>query len=54
VEAAACGRDLNDVAQRRRHKDGSPLLVSLRIGVIRDDAGEVAGFITCSNDITTI
>jgi PAS domain S-box-containing protein len=52
VEAAARGKDLNDVTLRRRHKNGRPLLVSLRIAVIRDDAGEVAGFITCSNDIT--
>jgi PAS domain S-box-containing protein len=52
VQSAARGRDLIDAMVRRRHRDGRSLLVSLRIAVIRDASGAIAGFITCSNDIT--
>ena len=52
VQFAAGGESLTEVILRRRHKDGRPLIISLRISEIRDSSGELAGFITCSNDVT--
>jgi PAS domain S-box-containing protein len=52
VQAAADGSELRDVTLRRRHKSGRQMLISLRIATIRDEDGRVAGFVTCSNDIT--
>lgn len=37
---------------RRRRKDGTEIFVSLRVAAIHDGAGEVAGFIGCSHDVT--
>jgi PAS domain S-box-containing protein len=52
VQFAANGASLTEAIVRRRHKDGRPLTISLRIAEIRDSAGALTGFITCSNDIT--
>jgi len=52
ADAVQKAQALHSQTLRRRHKDGREIFVSLRLALIRDETGEVARFVGCSNDVT--